>query len=109
MWRITTHIKYTEEGSKHLNLLILTSLLLLQFLFQILFKTGDGTCSRRKRWALMFLDLCCVWLLCCGRNLCNTSATSDGTRITGKQVDLPQYLQMVSIEMTAFHPMNLDL
>lgn len=30
---VTTHIKYTKAGTKNLNLLILTSLLLIQLLF----------------------------------------------------------------------------
>ena len=32
-WHINTHIKYAKEGTKNFDLLILTSLLLIQFLF----------------------------------------------------------------------------
>jgi len=37
------------------------------------------------------------------------SAKSNGTGITSQEVDLPQYLQVVSIEMAPFHPMKAEL
>ena len=99
--RIKTHIKYIEEGTKHHNILILSSLLLFQILFQILFKIGGCTCSLRKRRGL--------GLLLGGRSLCNVSAKFNGTCIAGEEVYLPQHLQMVGIETSSLHPMNADL
>jgi hypothetical protein len=102
-WYIKTHIKDTKDKTKHFYLLILTSLFLIQILIQILFMTGGGTCNRRKSWILR--------ILCWGRRLCGmpVSAKSNRTCIPRQVVDPLKHIEMVSIEMGPFHPMNADL